>query len=211
LLKETREKEKERLLLKVLPEQHMELLGERVVHEGESYLIDTSGQRKGLRICFRMLFEEAAPETQQKVVTTYAELIKKPARQEREAYENAFFMAKDMKHVGPEHQLLILDHLLARLAEDMPSIPCELYHGIGGFLTESNWRKLFDPLLAYIMRHEQDDDVRSLLTREIHEEMSTAIRSLAIDDLVQRRDMFNTMNRQAKAELLRLVIEGIPF
>lgn len=180
LLRETKDNEKERLLLKILPHRYREFADVEYCNGQEIDQILNSLSR-----CYREAFRLATDEIKRKAVANYVTILKNPSDSERRAYEEAFFLATDLCYCGAQEAELIVDHLLSRIKETHGSL--KMYEGIGHYLHDGNWKRFVELLLPWATGDRQPsiDACLELLRNELHRHMKQPIKCQAFSYLQQ--------------------------
>lgn len=133
LLRETKEREIERLLVKIPPERYLALLDDPFApeHALESFVL-----------CFRVALDNADDSLKTRVAKWFVWLLKEENDHVVFSYGTAFLRCKDLQYLGPNEQALVKDHLLSRMkAEVTPSLLTAI-PGVG------EWR--WTPLLGQV-------------------------------------------------------------
>jgi hypothetical protein len=208
LLKETKENERERLIVKLIPQQHLEVLLDPLHEEGtHDDSVQLRAAMDNLSRCYRIVFKHSNEDTKKKAVAAYVALVKRGDDIERAAFENAFFVPSDLKYCSQADTDLIIDHLLSRLGNGKPIL--RTYEGMGAYLTASNVFRFFEPLLKLVTSPPKRDpvEVREFLTRELHNSLHPDLRQQVIKWLENRLMLYSG----DAALRIRSIIDDIPF
>jgi hypothetical protein len=134
-LKETNERERERLVMEVLPDRHRTWSGddEWMIMNFDDY-----------RTCYRRTLETLPPEGKSKVAKRFIKILKEESGDYIEKYENAFFKASDLDSLHGDDAALAKEHIISRLEKDQGPGMLEVVEGLGFYLIESEVGRVFD-------------------------------------------------------------------
>ena len=145
LLKEVRELERERLLVKVIPKRYFELdesLGQDLF-SGE-FVAETQDR---LSQCFRSAMSVASEETKKKVMRNFVAILKEEDQHKVLTYETAFFKASDLKYLPPADAMLVKEHLLSRLSKEVELPLLKTIEGLAEFVASDDIQRVVDPMI----------------------------------------------------------------
>lgn len=141
LLKETNEKERERLMLAVLPERYLNAIESE---DNPPHILPA------LTLCFRQAFEKASAATKRRVAQRFVSIVKEESEYVVFSYGTAFLRASYLQHVSADDARIVKDHLLSRLSQE-PDLPViEALEGVGRLLTKSDIDRFVDPLVRMV-------------------------------------------------------------
>lgn len=139
LLDGMKELEIERLLLKVIPDQHFFLLNEEPVPDDSL---------EALRHCYRAALRKAGYETKKKVTEKHVKVLKEEGEAKVVAYIDAFVRVSDLITAQYDEREIIKDHLLSRLGRGVTGPLLEALEGIGQFLMNDDLSLFLWPLTS---------------------------------------------------------------
>lgn len=184
LLKETSEREIERLMLVVLPERYLSAF------EDEFAAPHILG---ALTTCFRSAVDNADPALAAKVAKWFVALLKEESGRAVFSYGTAFLRAVDLQYLPASEQELVREHLLSRLKDDPTLRLLDALDGIGLYLREVDVVPFIDSLMRLACTDNPlSSDSRRVLTEEaarVSPERSAecVTRFLAWQEMYQKR------------------------
>ncbi len=137
LLKNVKELEKKRLLLKALPTRYFYLKKQK----------DTESELNALETCFRLTFNSASKETKQAVMKEFVRVLKEDSSEIVSVYEVAFFRGGDLAYFLPEDRLLFKHHFLSTMNDGLNDNLLKSLEGIGSFLVPEDITFFVDSLI----------------------------------------------------------------
>lgn len=200
LLVKVRDDEKERMVLKVIPQRFAALIENAFVEE-----LNLPEVLDALEALYHKVFAQLPDKGKEKAVAQYATILRTGSTDDRRWYEQRFFRASAIAYCCPEDAALILDHLHAMLSSREKSLA--VYSGIGAFLTVSNcylWINSFVEALVS-RRNQQADEIIDLLHHELHTNMAGDVAS----EVKQHLEAFLPSNATASNSSLARQIERI--
>ena len=111
LLSETKEHERLKLVLSILPE----------AYKAEDGPFPDADTLRRIHVGYRQVLDTLSPTDQKKVAERFAESIRNDSSERIQAYSDAFFSARDIKHLDSKDSAIVLKYLLNRL--DQPATP----------------------------------------------------------------------------------------
>jgi len=149
LLRDMREIEIRRLLLAVLPQAYFDL----------EELSET--ETRSFRECFRLAYNNAPDELKIDVAKHFVTILKEESQYRITIYEEAFFVASDLKYYTPEDTNLVKEHLFALLQRENRLHYPDMLSGLGKFLSARDIIKFTNLLINKTIRYEG-------MSKEIH-------------------------------------------
>lgn len=209
LVKTISNKEKERLLLKVIEKRHHDFASGAVrCDDGTGEILD------GLSKLFRLTFELVSDEIRARALCRYVCILKSAGDFVRETYEEAFFVAHDLRHCAPGDVDMVVAHLLARLKGESRCF--SMYRGVGKWLDGEKAVTFIDALLEQFSAKgtgEWESEASKLMRGEVHEHGTAPVRAAALRRLEQRKATASSYS-ESLAEKIDHVIRNedyIPF
>lgn len=127
LLKGTKEREIERLLLEVLPDRYFSI--EEELWEGSRH--------NSIEKCFHIAFEMLSEAKKVKVAKQIIKVLHEEDGQRVLTYEKVFFRASHLAYLNDEDRDAVKQHLAAQLKDNPSDDLLQAAFGIGKFLVES--------------------------------------------------------------------------
>ncbi len=144
LLRDTKEHEVERLLLRLIPERYF------MLQTSEFFDFDEASTIERLAKCFRLAFDAANDEIKARVTQKFVLIVKEAEHQTVFTYEDQFFRASDLCYVSESDRSMIKKHLLSRLADKRTVPLITALDGIEQFILENEVSGLVDCLISEI-------------------------------------------------------------
>jgi hypothetical protein len=183
-LKETNDRERERLVKDVLPMRYFqEDYGDHGDFEPVASLSPSDYSK-----CHRRAFDTLSPESKAVVAKKFIKILKEESGDYITQYENLFFKAEDMEYMLPPEVELTKAHLLGRLRDDVNEASLGVLQGIGAYLTKYEMSGVVDiyaravgpgkprgvrdqggRLLTLLYYDTDDLDVRNAIERRVDE------------------------------------------
>ncbi len=207
LLKETSEREVERLLLDILPKRYLATLDDDFA---APHVLGA------LTACFRAAVDGAEPILAAKVAKWFVALLKEESGRAVHSYGTAFLRAGDMEWLHESERDLVRDHLLSRLKSDPTELVLQTLEGIGSYLRSIDAVSFVDPLARLVF----GDGPLSDSARQVLEEEAIYVPPEAGSAIARRlqawREMFADRGDEEKASLvdgIRRIYSGeeVPF
>jgi hypothetical protein len=156
LLRSTKDREVERLLIELLPARYLEL---SAVEPDDESTIPATLRR--LRRAHRMAFDATTAEVRQRTAGHYARVLREEAGFEVWTYETALFQARDLALMTPEDAQLARRHLLASLGSTPLGELTESLTGIGADLAEDEVATVVDAYIKAVAARDGPNQRRS--------------------------------------------------
>ncbi len=153
-LKETNDRERERLVAQILP--------------GRFFFARELGDESSVadyQKCHRQTFDTLADESKTRIAKRFVKILKEESGDYVLAYENLFFRASDLKYIGLNDTAMVKEHLLARLSRDQSKTALGVLEGFGPFLSKYELPRVFDAyakIVAYGKPQESRNRARVL-------------------------------------------------
>lgn len=142
LLRDVSDKEKERLMIEVLPKAYAESIAY------DDFEWDATLPER-ISAAYRLAIKES-PELAGATTLQFYTLIRNGEATEIARHRTAFFRPVDLKHLDEGKRPVVIDYLMGFLAEERDSIPYGELAGIGAFLTADTLQKFLSPMLRHI-------------------------------------------------------------
>jgi hypothetical protein len=140
-LKETNDRERERLAKEVIPQRYFSAQ--------EFGFESTSGA--DYQDCFRTTFHTLSDESKTKVAKRFIKILKEEHGTYVLEYETMFFRASDMKYLDPSEAALAKAHMLSRLDKEQTLGVLGVLEDLGGFLTVGEISRVVDAYIKMII------------------------------------------------------------
>lgn len=220
VLKEVKEFELERLLLKVLPQTYFAYL---IQLESSTYAESETAKATlpTLAVCFRRAFEFAPDEIKRKATKNFVRIIKEEGKTIVLAYEATLFRAADLKYLAAEDAQLVKTHVLTRVnTETNLNATLALLEGIGSYIDEDDAPAFADTIMRVLTRLVTPDIVADFISR-VYGEYSRMSSMIARETLRDRisvwHDRFEAQGNTPDADIARnlldelIIPDDIPF
>lgn len=148
LLMDMKDLERERLLIKVIPDRFFAL---EATWEGEFLESDHQLKQTNLSKCFRTTFTMIPEEGQKRVAKQFVAVLRRDDEHRVLTYETAFFQATDLKFLSPTDAALAKQHLLTRIASSLDIPLLKACDGLAKHLTREEISPIVDALVRYIV------------------------------------------------------------
>ena len=193
LIRDTREAELRRLLLKVLPAELLALMGT----PNSVYVADALG------VCFRTALGDVGEDAKEEVVEESARIVRESNGDHITLYLCSFFRESDLCHASKDDSGLILQYILSRFERET-TLWMKSMSGIGLFLDKRGVSSFADPVIKIIANNEEGmapeaielvedewahmgEDIRQLFNRRL-DAWAKYYREHSDDDAVQALD-----------------------
>lgn len=196
LLKDAREQEIDRVLLKVLPERYFEELQQEYP---DASILD--GHTK----LFRAAFAMTSDATKRKVMARFVSVLREEPGPRVQVYEEEFFRSPDMKYLKKDDRDLVKAHLLSRLKEEPSTKLLRVAEGIGEWLTSEDVTPFVDALIR-IGVSPRDAELSARAFGRLEEEAVNTpakIDAEIIERLSQWEEVYERRERSDLVELIR--------
>jgi hypothetical protein len=206
LLRDTKDHEVERLLLRLIPERHF------VIQADEYLTEDDFSTLERLARCFRVAFDAAKDEIKVTATHKFVSVLKEAEHQTVFTYEDNFFRASDLQYLSPADKSMVKKHLFTRLEEKRSEKLVTALYGIEKFIHADDIQNLVDSFIKEVV-YGKSTQLKSMSQDFIvHLWQSTAP---PVDERVQSRlqDWKKLFEQKQQLELLKIVegiIESIP-
>ncbi len=138
LLKDTKNIEKERLLLKILPQRYIVALED---DDSPEHVLPVFVD------CFHAAYNQADDKLKGKVAKWFVMLLKEESEQAVFSYGTAFMRLTILDYLTVDEASLVKEHFLSRLDKNATSDLLVAVEGIGAYLDKKNINKFVDPLV----------------------------------------------------------------
>jgi hypothetical protein len=179
-LKETNDRERERLVMEVLPGRYRRESGDAIW---------VSENLDDYKQCYRVTLETLTPESKSNVAKRFVKILKEETGIYIVEYENAFFKASDLTFLAPNDAALAKAHILSRLETSPSEEMLEVAEGLGGFLTLGEINRVVGVYAKTISHGESETAkrrARDLLSMLYYESENDAIK----ERMVKRVDVW---------------------
>ncbi|MGA3058627.1 MAG: hypothetical protein ABSE70_11450 [Candidatus Limnocylindrales bacterium] len=140
ILKETKAREVESLLLRDLPDRYVELAGYEDYDERQD-----PGAQVRLRRLYRMALDSASDEVKARVARAHVRMLHEATYEFAVlTRERDLFRADDLSCLSPSEAATAKRHLLARLSRTVEAEYADCLSGIGGYTTKDETEQLVD-------------------------------------------------------------------
>ncbi len=166
LLKEIKEPERERLLLRILPSRyfyHKNSEGEEI-----AYLADPA--LPVLETCFRLTFESSSEKTKQAVAKEFARVLKEEDSETVSVYEVTFFRGSDLEYFSSEDREMFKEHFLSIMKNNFNDEVMKAVDGLGVFLTVEDANTFVDAFIREqtMMSKVKNEKLKELFISEFY-------------------------------------------
>ncbi|MBL8208574.1 MAG: hypothetical protein JNM09_30365 [Blastocatellia bacterium] len=199
--------ELERLLLEVLPKKYLDTAFLGHFQDNEPLL-------QALETCFRSIFTTVSDEVKATVAKRFVTIVKEEDGFNVRSYGDGLFRAADLRYLSDEDALIIKEHLLSRLKEEITVTQIKMLNELGRYLTVQDINKFIDPLVRAAVTeepHTLTNEIKIFIDKEFSW-MPSSVQQKTESRLNEWVHHFERGNRPASAQILRELIEGlIPF
>ena len=164
LVKDTSERQHERLLLELIPETYFALLP--VLEPSEK------AEAERLERAYRVVFETVSEDIRRKAVAEFVRVLREEDGTRVNAYSNAFFRPVDLKYVASNHAAMVRQHLLSLVPSMHNARTLHHVDGIAEYLDPSEVQPWLDPF------------IRTLISTGVSEPVKATVRSHLIDTAI---------------------------
>jgi hypothetical protein len=161
LLADVNERDRERLLLRILPDRYNELADE----DDSAPFTIPSPTLPRIQKAYRIVYEAATDEHKAKAAAEFVRVLREADGETVTRYRRAFFQVQDMKYVAEQHRSLVKQHLLSTVAPHHTAESATAYGDLVQYLTVSEMQLWTDSYL------------RSLSTSALSDETKASIQS----------------------------------
>lgn len=213
ILRETKEHERGRLLLDVIPARYMEIESERGSTslfgvEDVEYVQALTETQTRLSHCFRTCFDMIPNKTKKKVMNKFISILRTENQETVFTYETAFVRGTDLGFISKNDLPLAKDHLLSRLGKGFDNSIVRMLEGVEKFLDPGDAEKWVDPLVQSIA-YEHDEGVGKV-SRKYLEEAYWKVEDHDFEDKVTARldDWIKHLEEKGREDVVA-ILRGI--
>jgi hypothetical protein len=152
LLTEVSEQQRERLLLELLPGAYL-----GTTEQNDPF----DNTRERLSRAFRVTLESSSEFIKRKVASEFVRILREEDGYQVSMYGEALFKPEDIKHVSPQHQDMIREHLLDRVGSIHSQGTLALLEGIDRYLTPKDAVKWLDPFIRTLVSGGLQESLKS--------------------------------------------------
>ena len=151
LLTELNEIERERLLMKLIPERRAQVEAE-MEDPADPFSSDPllPALRDRLGDCYRVTFEGASKELKTKVAGRYVMVLKTGSEEDVFSYDRAFFRCTDLEYLAAPEIAVVKLHILSRMKVDSSLDTLTLVWGLEKHLTPADIVPWLNPILQHL-------------------------------------------------------------
>src|ERR1017187_1549780 len=212
-LKETNDRERERLVRDVVPTRYFQEDYEEYTDSEPVESLSPSDYAK----CHRQTFNTLSLESKTTVVKKFIKILKEESGDYIVKYENLFFRATDMEYMLPAEVALTKAHLLGRLRDDVSDGSLGVLDGLGAYLTKYEISGIVDVYAKAIGfgksrgMKERGSQLLTLLYYDTDGEVKSALER-RVDDWINHFGTKEANEAKTKLEEIKMSwSEGIPF
>ena len=210
LLKDVTDREKERLLLEILPNEYMKVIEDPEPDDDYFHISSI------IPTAFRVTFEEVEQGIQKKVAKKFVRILKESSGSYVLIYELAFFKISDVKYLGRGDIQLVKDHISDQLKAG-PYL-AQLFGCLSGMSDQTLWKDFnqFIRSVIWYACQSNDETVRKAARQRISEEYYSGNKEFDaavmadIDKWVQHYQRVEQLENAEKFASFKEYIE-IPF
>lgn len=183
LLADVGARDRERLLLRVLPDRYNELADD---DESHPFTIPSLTIPR-LQKAYRIVYDAATEDHKSKAAAEFVRVLREADGETVTRYRRAFFQVQDIKYVAGQHLALVKQHLLSTVAQHHTTDTATAYTDLVQYLTLAEMPSWTDSYL------------RSLSTSALSEEAKASIQSdflLAVTFMAD--DKLDTVKKRIK-------------
>jgi len=205
LLKNTREPEIKRLLLKIIPQRYLELEDLNNQPDVEGYI--PKGTFKRLANCYHLAFEVASDKTKRDIALEFIRVIKEESAEVVKTYKLVFFRGEDLQYFPSQEVHVVISYLLSQSPENRSASFIENITGIGKFLSDSEVEGFIDNIVQYFTDNSNESDnsneinIKYYLERE-YWSMSSEAKEATLSRLNNWMDFLTKRDDDSLAEKL---------
>lgn len=207
LLEDTKEAEKERLLLQLIPQEYM-----KVSRADEDEPIPDPLLSRLAR-AFRHVLSTLDDRGKQRVAREFARIVREEGGDYVQAYGTAFFRGSDIRYLPDGEKKMVKAHLLSipKLRLRAPEI--QLLGGVERFLEPSEARKWIDPIVGTLLSGEasknEKSEVRDYYDAAITFSISPDVKAKIRARLVELSERFQKHSKLAESLTLDTMITDL--
>lgn len=209
-VKESKEAERERLLLELMPSAYHARCHARS-KAGEASDDDVAAR---LASAYRAILAGGSVQLQERVASAFVRVLRQAGESYVRAYADAFFRAPQLKYVPADQRPMVVDYLLARAQPaHVSSRSLELIEGIGPFLDASRAQAWVDPLVRTVTSSDTPNEVRKAAAGQLAAALSSASADFShavLDRVANWKYHFDSQGAADKVALLDEFAASIP-
>jgi hypothetical protein len=154
LLIDVNEKERERLLLHLLPEHYLTIVDqEQFTDEDLTYL-------HRLAHAFRIVLDAVADPVKSTVSARFVEIIKSADGDIVSSYGTAFVRGGDLQYIADQYRPLVKEFMLSRMSSSWDFLALEMVHGLETYLDETEVWRWVDPIIRALTSPSTSSDLK---------------------------------------------------
>ncbi len=206
ILKDTKEHEIERLLLKLIPDRYLR------INSYPQLDYDDMTTLERLAKCFRIVFDGAPNDIKIRATQKFVSILKEAEHHTVLAYEENLFRASDLVYVPTKDGAIVKQHLLTRLEEKRSEKLIAALYGIELLITELEVQNVVDSLVKEIVYGKVDSLKSGSKDLIVYLWQSTVP---PVDKRVQTRledwkTLFQKEVRLEQMKIIEEIIESLP-
>ena len=209
LVKGVNPKERERLVLNIIPRRYLEI-------EEKGFFDGSMEHLPSVLIClFRESLRVSNDQTKERAAQNFVKVLKEESERVVFAHGEAFFCMSDLQYLSTDEKELVKDHFFERVRGEYENITLiqSVLSGVATYLSEEDIPKFVDPLVRAICYGRSRDVAQERIEREYMCIEETNYGKKIIERLDEWSEHFSKEGQEGPCKIIRdlsLSLE-IPF
>jgi hypothetical protein len=217
LLAELSDRERERLLLKGIPQRAAELQSQWDAQDLDDGDYKTYAALDRLRRCYRQALNGTNEELRRKAAAEYVNVIKGGTHAQVAVYD-LLFRCSDMPYLEKRHVGMVKEHVLDMMKTDLSSETLELVAGLERYLETPDVPKWLNPFVRRFERDDLSDSLKDTLANTVSDaypRMQDSVQHKTREGLANWREFYEKRNALAAVkrveQLDSMLQDDLPF
>lgn len=173
LIKNVKENEIERILLKLIPNKILSRL-EEIESYDPDYPYEVDMDFSIFPKCFRIIYDHASKDIKTKTTLDFVKIIKEQGEYMVDVYVNYLFRASDMGNIALDDMRIIKSHIIARLEKSLSPTNenslLDILYGLSKYLEEEDVKVFVDVFIKNIVASPPSHKQKQVLIHYIKNE-----------------------------------------
>lgn len=208
LLQDTSQRERERLLVDLLPEKYMELKSRS---ENDDWFQDR-GEMTALTKAFRVVFDTLEEDGKARIAQQFVKVLREADGEYVVTYGAAFFRSRDLEYLPPAQMQMVKEHLLSLVKSSVQVSLIARLEDIERFLEPEDVRAWIDPIVRTLLASGVSDEEKEAVQRYF--DSAVTVTKTTVDETLKKRlenwcTRLRAGGREEDAALVEKLKEGI--
>jgi hypothetical protein len=202
LLEDLNFRQKQRLLLDVLPTRYFELHAKDTAPLSD---VDYSVELFDLRRVFRTVFDSVDDELKATVAQRFIQVLREEDGEYVVTYGDAFFLSRDLRYLPENQRAIVKDHIFSRVGSVLTEYGIGRLEGIETFLEPADVHRWVDPIVRAIVSTALSESAKSDVYTYVTENAwmaPSAVDQAARSRLNMWEKYYASQNRENDAEAI---------